>query len=632
MLKRSVFRTPWLIRLGPKIRCSVSQEVIWLESGQPEDHYIITGTYDLGKFSFLARANWFGEVTSTESPDQTSARLANECLDQTFSGEWLVDVRASWSFTDSLVVTAGIDNVFDTQPDKQRPDTNFNGIFPFSRRTTPFGFKRRLLLPGGELQLGAWPLSRSVDRPPPGGRSFFLNAGRGSLVLESAVTGEVPIVSARQDKPPLQYHQEQFLNPAVRQLKPSATLAINEQSAKLQALGREIYRLGFGQSPFPVPDFVVEELRRHAHQKAYLPVQGLPQLRQAIASYHERLEGVPTSPDQILVGPGTKELMFILTLVYESDILLPAPSWVSYAPQADLFGREVHWLPTPLSAGRRLTPTQLADVCEKQPDRQRLLILNYPSNPTGVTYGADELAGIAEVARAYRIIVLADEIYGGLNFDGSHISIARFYPEGTIVSNGLSKWCAAGGWRLGAFVIPQPLEWIRNAMIAVASETFSAVAAPVQYAAIKAFEGGEDMESYLQSCRSILKAILDDATGQLRSSGAQLADAQGGFYLFPQFDNAPRFRSKSAPATGGELCEHVLEETGVAMLPGSDFGQPPGELSTRLALVDFDGTAALEEISKTSGNRAPDADFLRHVCPKVQTGIQALCGWLEGGN
>lgn len=115
------------------------QEVIYTEEAQPQEHFVLTGTYDRGPFSFLARANWFGEVTSTESSG-VSCEATQTCLDQTFAGKWLVDVRAGWSFTDNLRLTVGIDNVFDQKPDTQRPETSFNGIFPYNRRTTPFGF------------------------------------------------------------------------------------------------------------------------------------------------------------------------------------------------------------------------------------------------------------------------------------------------------------------------------------------------------------------------------------------------------------------------------------------------------------------------------------------------------------
>ncbi len=137
------------------------------------------------------------------------------------------------------------------------------------------------------------------------------------------------------------------LNPAVQDLGHSATLAINERCQRMLADGREVIRLGFGQSPFPVPEVVVDELRRQAHRKAYLPVQGLPELRQAVAGFLERTEGLSYSPEQVLIGPGTKELMFLLQFVCEAELLLPSPSWVSYAPQAGITGRPVHWLPDP---------------------------------------------------------------------------------------------------------------------------------------------------------------------------------------------------------------------------------------------------------------------------------------------
>ncbi len=134
------------------------------------------------------------------------------------------------------------------------------------------------------------------------------------------------------------------LNSNVRELQPSATLAINEQCQRLQQSGRQVYRLGFGQSPFPVPATVVKALQDNAHQKAYLPTQGLPELRQAVASYLKRTEGIECAAEQIMVGPGSKELMFLLQLTYEAQLLLPAPTWVSYAPQASIIGREVCWL------------------------------------------------------------------------------------------------------------------------------------------------------------------------------------------------------------------------------------------------------------------------------------------------
>jgi len=408
------------------------------------------------------------------------------------------------------------------------------------------------------------------------------------------------------------------LSPVVRGLAPSATLAINEHSARLQAQGRQVYRLGFGQSPFPVPAPVVAALRQHAHEKAYLPVQGLPELREAIAAWYRHTEDLDVAADQVMVGPGSKELMFLLQLVFNAELLLPAPSWVSYAPQARLFERDVVWLPTDMTGNWRVTPDQLADACRAEPRRARLLILNYPSNPTGASYTPEQLDALAAVARRLGVLILADEIYSGTHFSGAHASIARYYPEGTIVSNSLSKWCGAGGWRLGTFLFPEALGWLRNAMAAAASETFSSVAAPMQYAAITAFEGGAEIEAYLGACRRILHAVSLAAANRLREAGATVCDAEGGFYLFPRF-------AATAPSTdSAKLCRSILAETGVALLPGSDFGQPAEDFTARIALVDFDGGAALKALA--DGAKLNN-DFLNHHCAKVIDGLNRVANW-----
>jgi aspartate aminotransferase len=419
--------------------------------------------------------------------------------------------------------------------------------------------------------------------------------------------------------------QDNRLDPAVRKLKPSATLAINELSARLAADGRDAYRMGFGQSPFPVPDVVVEALRSHAHEKAYLPVRGLPQLHEAVAAYYRRTEDLGIAPEQVMVGPGSKELMFLLQMALRAEVLIPAPSWVSYEPQAGLFGRRVRWLATDIAEGWRVTPQLLAAACRDASEGPRLLILNYPSNPTGVTYSPEQLAALADVAREHDLLILSDEIYSGFDFAGAHASIARHYPEGTIISNGLSKWCGAGGWRIGTFVIPETASWLRDAMAAIASETFSAVAAPMQYAAVTAYSGGDEIEAYLQGGRRILGALSRHAARQLRSAGADVAEAGGGFYLFP------RFPDTVTAADAAALCARVLDETGVAMLPGSEFGQPPEDLTARIALVEFDGAAALNGLDRLAPDSDPDDAFLRQYCGKVVDGIDRLCAFLRPG-
>jgi aspartate aminotransferase len=417
------------------------------------------------------------------------------------------------------------------------------------------------------------------------------------------------------------------LDSRVRDLKPSATLAINERSARLRAGGREIFKLGLGQSPFPVPDGVRELLSANAGQKDYLPVRGLTGLREAVAAYHLRKQGIDRQADDVLIGPGSKELIFILQEAFDCEVLLPCPSWVSYAPQAQLAGRRVRWLPTELKDGGRLQPELLAAECGREPDRPRLLILNYPSNPTGMTLNPELLAGLAAVARRYGVLVLSDEIYGDLHHEGTHESIAVHYPEGTIVSAGLSKWCGAGGWRLGTFSLPPELRQLGDAMAVIASETFTSVSAPIQHAAIRAYEGGGEIECYLRRSRAVLRGLGRWVAARLRASGALVDDPEGAFYLMPDFTPMRERLRVAGIHASKDLCERLLMEAGVAMLPGSDFGFPAEALNARLAYVDFDGAAALQALAE-NGDRLDEDAFLAAHCGRVLEAIERTCSWL----
>ena len=416
------------------------------------------------------------------------------------------------------------------------------------------------------------------------------------------------------------------LNLNIRGLKPSATLRINEQCADLMQQGRTVYRLGFGQSPFPVPAPVVEALRLHAREKDYLPVKGLWPLRRAVAAFHNQRAGTERTGEEVLIGPGSKELMFLLQVVYYGDLIIPQPSWVSYAPQARIASRHVYWLPTRLENGYLLSPDGLEAFCRNDHERPRLLILNYPSNPTGATYTSQQLEEMAEVAGKYNVLILSDEIYGELQHEGLHPSIATYYPEGTIISSGLSKWCGAGGWRLGTFFFPPNLRWLLDGMAVAASETFTSTSTPIQYAAIRAFEGGPAIDQYLARSRHILKMVADEASHLLRAGRIVHPKPEGGFYLFPIFENYKEKLRERDIATSEDFCNRLLEETGVALLPASDFGFDPGYLAARLSYVDFDGDAALETMANHNGT---PGEMARKVAPKVMEGIEKMRAWLE---
>ena len=419
------------------------------------------------------------------------------------------------------------------------------------------------------------------------------------------------------------------LNLNVRGLETSATLRINEICNRLISEGKRVYKFGLGQSPFPVPESVVEALRQNAHQKDYLPVKGLYELRKAVAGFNYRHQGIATDPEDILIGPGSKELIFLLQLVYYGDLLIPTPSWVSYSPQARIIGRHVHWIPASPGNNWRMSPELLDMVCRDDPDRPRVVILNYPSNPTGNTYPVERLKLLAQVARKYKVILISDEIYGMIHHNGQHVSIARYYPEGTIISSGLSKWCGAGGWRLGTFSFPPNLRWLLDAMSSAASETFTSTSAPIQFAAVTAFNGNPEIDEYLRQSRRILKALAKYMTESFEAANIKVPQADGGFYLFPDFNHYREKMKLRGIFTSNEMCNAILKDTGVAMLPGSEFGLAPGELVSRMAYVDFNGAEALNAAAVEWGEKKLNGTFVHACCPHIAEGTDQLIRWLQ---
>jgi len=401
----------------------------------------------------------------------------------------------------------------------------------------------------------------------------------------------------------------------IKNLKSSSTLKINEISNKLESEGKKIYKFGFGQSPFQVPIDVIDELKNNAYQNKYLPMQGLSELRTAISRYASSQNNQNYKAENIIIGPGTKELMFLLQLLFDGDILLPTPSWVSYAPQALLGRNKVCWIETTSENNWFPTAKEIEKTILKNKDKNYLLFLNSPNNPSGQI--CNNLKEISFIAKKYNILILSDEIYSELSFNKGFKSISEFYPEKTIISNGLSKWCGAGGWRLGYFIIPEALTELKNSIKNLASETFSSVSAPIQYAAIAAYNNNHN--EYINDSRSILKAVGEYVFENLKSNTISINKPQGGFYLMPEF-LIEKF------STAEEMCSNILKETGVALLPGSDFGFSKERMITRLSFTDFNGDEFMQNVKKT---KKVDMNSISKFAPKIIEGTKKLKEWVE---
>ena len=408
------------------------------------------------------------------------------------------------------------------------------------------------------------------------------------------------------------------LNQYLRKSKHSETLQVNQLSLTRAENDQPVFKFGFGQSPFPVPEEITAELANAAYRKEYMSVQGHLPLREAIANFHEEKEGKNWQAENIIIGSGSKILLFCVMAAFEqAEILLPAPSWVSYEPQGQLAGHKVTWLNTTFENKWHLTPEQLDQYCaeRKTTNIPLILVLNYPSNPTGQTYNSVELFALAAVMRKHNVIVIADEIYSLLSYNKDYSTLADYYPEGCIVSSGLSKWCGAGGWRLGFMHIPQQLENLLSTVIGVASETYSCAPSPIQIAATKAYSSLSITDSFITKQIDVLSDISEYCTKALNDIGINVHAAEGGFYLFPDFSAFTEKLKGRGIKTSAQLTAILMEETGIALLPGSAFGMSKNSLTTRLAFVDFDGEQTLSQTQN------------EYNYEKIKKGISLLCLW-----
>ena len=402
---------------------------------------------------------------------------------------------------------------------------------------------------------------------------------------------------------------------SILKLKQSSTLVINEKCKKLIAQGKKVYQFGFGQSPFPVPERIVTALKNNAHRKEYLPIQGLEKLRESISKNLKSKTGNKYPKENIVITPGSKEAMLLLHVAFNGEIILSAPSWVSYEPQAIIGRNKVHWIKTSRENNWFPTAKQLEKKIKSLKKKNLILILNSPNNPSGTI--CKNLKEIAEVARKYNLIVLSDEIYTDLTFCNKYDSISQYYPEKTFISGGLSKWCGAGGWRVGFFAVPNQLSELLENIKTLASESYSTVNSPAQYAAVEAYEG--DFSDYKANTLNILRSVGNYVYNNLKSNKVLINPPQGAFYLMPEFPNKKYKNSK-------ELCESILDETGVAMLPASDFGFEPKRMLTRLCYIDFDGNEFLKDT--TSGEIIDDKKIEKYA-PNVVEGVKKLSNWAK---
>jgi aspartate aminotransferase len=386
------------------------------------------------------------------------------------------------------------------------------------------------------------------------------------------------------------------------------------------------YGFAFGQSPFAVPKPVQNALIESAGKGAYAPVSGITALRNAISKYNKHYFHIDVAPERIYVGPGTKELIFNLLEILHGTVILPTPAWLGYLPQIRFLKKNYHMLPT--RADKKISPTDLRKLALRLHDRQKILILNNPNNPTGLIYDQLELEEIADVCRELEITVISDEIYAQTTFDFSKfVSMGKVYPEGTFVTNGLSKSHAAGGYRLGYVIFPQHSPELKLQFKKILATEYTAVSTPIQHAAIAGFEISDEMEEYFQVTRKIHQIIGDYTYNELISiDGVKATKPESTFYLLADFNSFSAELQKAKIFTSQKLSESlIIHPYHTAIVGGDSLVLERTDFSARIAYVDYDGSKTYQNyIQHKPKTHSEKIEFVKSNAPKVVNGIKMI--------
>jgi aspartate aminotransferase len=391
-----------------------------------------------------------------------------------------------------------------------------------------------------------------------------------------------------------------FLSDALARIQPSATVAISQRARELKRDGRDIIALSAGEPDFDTPQHVKDAAiaAMNAGHTKYTNIDGIPELKEAVAEKFRRDNGLDVTAADCFVAAGGKQILFnalIATLNPGDEVVVPVPYWVSYPEIVRLAGAEPVFAMADASTGFKLRPEALERAITPQ---TKWLILGSPSNPSGAAYSADELRGLAAVLlRHPHVHILTDDIYEVLVYDGAAFAtLAQVEPalrERTLVLNGVSKSHAMTGWRIGYCTGPRAL---LGAMTKLQSQSTTNACSIAQWAAVAALNGPQD---FLKEWRAVFQARRDKVVAGLNAApGITCLSPEGAFYVFPNCDGLI-----GKTTAGGhklvndtELVMALIEEAGVALVPGSAFGLA-GHFRLSYAASDAEIDGALSRIA-----------------------------------
>lgn len=397
---------------------------------------------------------------------------------------------------------------------------------------------------------------------------------------------------------------------------------MNEKLQARHAAGESVLNLGFGEAGLPVLPEVARRLARAVRRNRYAPVAGSSPARWAGAGYFTR-RGLPTDGDQIVFAPGSKALLYTLITCLPGDLVLPGPSWVSYAAQAALSGKKVLRVPVPESAGGVPDPDLLDDALRRaraEGDAPGILLLTVPDNPTGTIADPALLERVCAIAEEHDLAVVSDEIYRDLCYDPDEFtSPTRFVPDRCFVTTGLSKHMALGGWRIGCARFPDsPLgHRAKRDVIGMASEVWSSLAQPMLEVAAYVLDEPAEVTAHVAASRLLHESVATAMYNEFVAAGARCRAPRAAFYVYPDLGTLREVLTCVRVTNGAELSRHLMEHFGVGILPGEAFGDDPGALRFRASSSLLYGSS---DEHRRAALRSPDPTTL----PWIEASLDKL--------
>ncbi|MBT4989523.1 MAG: pyridoxal phosphate-dependent aminotransferase [Rickettsiales bacterium] len=390
---------------------------------------------------------------------------------------------------------------------------------------------------------------------------------------------------------------------------------ISQKSKELELEGRNIFKFGFANSPFTPPQNVLNALNAHRKADSYFNPQGLAELREKISDFHSTKLTTVTA-DNVFIAPGSKMMVFaILAIFKKASIYIAEPSVSFYDFQARILGHKVKKIPTDNLNCYLIDENILEKAFAKTPvndNRQKILILNCPGHLNGSSYSKQQLVSITRICQRYNVLVISDELLSMLNYTDNHESIIDYYPEGTIVTTGISKSYAASNWRFSCCFYNREFgNNLKSSLLAICSSSYSYVSYPIQSAAMIAYDNLKKDHGYIIKQRRILQYLSEYSYNKFNNNNIITQKSSAGFCLLLDFSAYKEKFKKYNILDDSKLCFDILDSQNIVLLPASSFGMKNNDFLVRYAFVDFDGDAALENFTGSFTDAYCDKYFSR---------------------